>query len=198
MVAAERRQSKHVIDIVWFMCSKSTDGHCTITECFRSLHSRAIVEVDGGGAGEGGWAASMWLAHRYASRERTGTCCLLRISNFRYWQPNEPGNSSLVVYLFAFLPFDVHSLSVVILQQSNGDVFVARREYSEADDGNIFRLCNLRDLFTSRKAHSVYCRARSVSHCPILFVYLSSRTSDLLRLSSRHVFLQFIILASFS
>lgn len=100
MVAAERRQSKHVIDIVWFMCSKSVDGHCTITECFRSLHPWTVVR------GWRGWVGSRQCdsVHRQAveregkrKSERTWTRCLLRISNFRYWQPNE---SSYVAYPF--------------------------------------------------------------------------------------------------
>lgn len=134
----ERRQSKHVIDIVWFMYSKSADGHCTITKYFQSLHPWAIVEV------HGGEFASVWSTHWYASREKERvrererergreqrTRWLLRISNFRYWQLNEPGNVA-----YAFLPSCLlMCIRFLSWFSTIGDVCCLR--YSTANDRNI-------------------------------------------------------------
>lgn len=161
-VAAERRQGKHMIDIVWFMCSKSADGHCTITGCFQCLHPWAIVEVDGGGE-----FVSMWPTHRYKDREkrRERIGVLAACSEFLIFDIDNRTYRAM-----SRMPFCLPAFwcAFAFSRDSRWSaMFVACGTAQPTTEISVLR--NSRDLFTSRKAHPLY-RIDKVSTWPVLFV----------------------------
>jgi len=128
------------------MCCESADGHYTITGCFRSLHPPAILRADGRD-GERGGLHQRSRRNRRARLvpERSRTRCLLRISNFRYWQTRSESRSP-----FCLPFFDARSLRPP--RDSRWPTLFAARDACQPAM-EIFVRYNMHDLFTSRKAH---------------------------------------------
>lgn len=168
-MAVERRQSKHVIDIVWFMCSKSADGHCTITGCFQCLRSMSDSR---------GWRRRRICVN--VADTHTDT----RIERKRGWEKGRERIGVLAV-CSEFLIFDIDNRTNRAMSRMPfclpafwcafafsrdsrwSAMFVACGTAQPTTE--IFVLCNSRDLFTSRKAHPLY-RIDKVSTWPVLFV----------------------------